>query len=256
MQTRRAESNAKGGRLLFWSALLAGELLVRCVPLAALPASMPKLEPATISRARSFQAGSAELNMLIDRLQKKYSRMQGLQADFVQIYIGPEGRVLRESGRLLLKRPRKARWDYQEPEKKVFVSDGSSVFFYVEGEQHATKSDVKESGDPQIPFLFLLSQGNLRRDFSRIEIASQEKPTSPDNIVLKLTPKRAPDAFKQIMAEIDPVSVEVRRLVVLEQNGSRMDFRLNNVREGVAIADAEFRFTPPPGVTIVKATGR
>ena len=140
----------------------------------------------------------ADLNILIDGLQRKYSRMQGLAADFVQVYSGSDGRVIRESGQLLLKRPRKARWDYTAPERKLFVSDGKNVFFYVYGEKNATASSIKETTDPQIPFLFLLGQGNIRRDFSRIEIASSEPRTST-GVQLRLFPKRAPEEFKQLL---------------------------------------------------------
>src|SRR6476659_1760349 len=87
---------------------------------------------------------SVELNGLIDGLQRKYSRMQGLAADFVQVYSGADGRVIRETGQLLLKRPRKARWEYGSPERKLFVSDGKNVVFYVYGEKNATASPIKE----------------------------------------------------------------------------------------------------------------
>src|SRR2546423_856674 len=60
----------------------------------------------------NLPAQSLDLNSLIDGLQRKYSRMQGLEADFVQIYRGADGRVIREAGHLLLKRPTKARWEY------------------------------------------------------------------------------------------------------------------------------------------------
>ena len=110
-------------------------------------------------------AQSPDLNTLIDGLQRKYSRMQGLAADFVQVYAGADGRVVREAGQLLLKRPRKARWEYTSPERKLFVSDGKNVFFYVYGEKNATTSSLKETADPQIPFLFLLGVRNHAADF-------------------------------------------------------------------------------------------
>src|SRR4029079_1551339 len=128
---------------------------------------------------------SPDLNPLIDALQNKYSRMQGLEADFIQIYHGPDGRVIRETGHLLLKRPSKARWEYLSPERKLFVSDGKNVFFYVYGEKEATRSAIKETADPQIPCLFLLGRGNLRRDFSRIEIAAGEPAVGSGNQVLR-----------------------------------------------------------------------
>ncbi|MGA9772411.1 MAG: outer membrane lipoprotein chaperone LolA [Blastocatellia bacterium] len=193
-----------------------------------------------------------DLNSLIDGLQNKYSRMRGLEAQFTQVYRGPDGRVLREAGRLLLKRPGKARWEYTQPEKKLFVSDGKNIFFYVEGESQATHTSVKESADPQIPFLFLLGRGNLRRDFSSIETVD-ERPAAAGNLVLKLVPRRAPEEFKQLLVEVDPSSFEVKRMVIFERGGARMDFLLSNVRENYVAPDSQFQFSPPPGVTLKKA---
>lgn len=197
-------------------------------------------------------AQSPDLNLLIDGLQRKYSRMQGLEADFVQVYYGADGRVARESGHLLLKRPAKARWDYASPERKLFVSDGKNVFFYVYGEKSATRSSIKETADPQIPFLFLLGRGNLRRDFSRIEVASGETALVPGHQVLRLFPKRAPEAFKQLLVEVSP-SFEVKRMVIFERSGARMDFLLSNLRENYVAPESQFQFTPPAGVSVKRA---
>ena len=209
---------------------------------------------ASVHSTRALPSPQApDLGAVIDGLQNKYSRMRGLDAEFAQVYHGPDGRVIRESGHLLLKRPGKARWDYNQPEKKVFVSDGRNVYFHAEGEKHATQASVKESADPQIPFLFLLGRGNLRRDFSRIETANDERPVQAGNVVLRLVPKRAPQEFKQLLVEVDPSSFEVRRMVIFEQSGARMDFILSNVRENYIAPDAQFQFAPPPGVVVKKA---
>lgn len=196
---------------------------------------------------------SSELNTLIDGLQRKYSRMQGLAADFVQVYSGADGRVIRETGQLLLKRPRKARWEYASPERKLFVSDGRNVFFYVYGEKNATASPIKETADPQIPFLFLLGRGDLRRDFSRIEIATGEAAIGAGGQLLRLFPKRAPEEFKQLLVEVSTASFEVRRMVILERSGARMDFLLSNLRENYIAPDGQFQFVAPPGVTLKRA---
>jgi chaperone LolA len=198
-------------------------------------------------------AQSPDLNSLIDGLQRKYSRMQGIEADFVQVYYGADGRVARESGHLLLKRPSKARWEYASPERKLFVSDGKDVFFYVYGEKNATRSSIRETADPQIPFLFLLGRGNLRRDFSRIEVAAGEAAAVPGNQVLRLFPKRAPEGFKQLLVEVSPASFEVRRMVIFERSGARMDFLLSNLRENYIAPETQFQFTAPAGVTVKRA---
>jgi len=204
-------------------------------------------------RISTASAQSGDLNSLIDGLQRKYSRMQGLEADFVQVYYGADGRVARESGHLFLKRPGKARWEYASPEPKLFVSDGKNVFFYVYGEKNATRTSIKETADPQIPFLFLLGRGNLRRDFSRIEVAPGESAVGPGNQVLRLFPKRAPEEFKQLLVEVSPASFEVRRMVIFERSGARMDFLLSNLRENHIAPESQFQFTAPAGVTVKHA---
>jgi outer membrane lipoprotein carrier protein len=208
---------------------------------------------AVFGRASNAAAQSTDLNALIDGLQRKYSSMQGLEADFVQAYYGADGRTIHESGRLLLKRPGKARWEYTSPESKLFISDGKNVFFYVYGEKNATRSSIKETADPQIPFLFLLGRGNLRRDFSRIEIATGESAIGVGDQVLRLFPKRAPEGFKQLLVEVSPATFQVRRMVIFERSGARMDFLLSNVRENYVAPESQFQFVPPAGVIVKRA---
>lgn len=195
---------------------------------------------------------SVNLAALIDGLQNKYARMAGLAADFTQVYVGADGRTASESGHLILKRPSRARWEYTQPERKLFVSDGKNIFFYVYGERQASQTSIKASADPQIPFLFLLGRGNLRRDFSRIEIVSDERAIAAGNVVMRLVPKRAPEEFKQLLVEVSPTTLAVYRMVIFERNGGRMNFTLSNVRENFVAPEAQFHFIPPAGVTLRK----
>jgi outer membrane lipoprotein carrier protein len=202
------------------------------------------------ARSSHLPVPQDQLNSLIDGLQGKYAKMAGLAADFVQVYQSADGRTLRESGRVILKRPGKARWDYTSPERKLFLSDGKNIYFYVYGERQATKASIKESADPQIPFLFLLGRGNLRRDFSRIEMLNDERAVESGNKILRLVPNKAPEEFKRLLVEVNPITFQVKRLVIFERSGARMDFLLTNTQENFVASENEFRFTAPAGVTI------
>ncbi|MEW6208748.1 MAG: outer membrane lipoprotein chaperone LolA [Acidobacteriota bacterium] len=224
--------------------------------LIAMSILLPNTEFGATTPRSAFRAphsSQTDTGALIDGLQAKYSRMQGLAADFIQVYHASDGRTKRESGTLLLKRPGKARWNYFSPEQKVFVSDGKNIFFYVSGEKYATRSAIKQSVDPQIPFLFLLGRTNIRRAFSSIEAMPDERAVESGNVVLRLVPKRAPEDFKRILAEVSPQRFSVTRLVIIERSGARMDFHLKNVRENHTASDSEFLFTPPAGVSIRQA---
>lgn len=200
-----------------------------------------------IATAFAFPTHS-ELDQLINALQAKYNRLSSLAADFTQVYTAPGERARRESGRLLLKKPGKMRWDYTSPEAKLFVSDGRWLYEYVPAERFATRSSVKEADDLRAPFAFLLGRGNLRRDFKRIEFAN-ETPVKAGGRVLRMVPNRAAD-FKELLIEVESNSLQLARLSIIETNGARSDFIFSNVRENAAAPADQFIFKAPPGVEV------
>src|SRR5262245_8720375 len=193
-------------------------------------------------------AQSDELDQLVTALQAKYNKLSSLSADFAQVYNAPGQRERRESGRLLLKKPGKMRWDYTSPEAKLFLSDGKWLYEYVPAEKYATRSSIKEAGDLRAPFAFLLGRGNLRSEFRLIGFAG-ESPVKAGNKVLRLVPKRAQD-FKELLVEIEPNTLQILRLSIIEQNGARSDFIFSNVRENAPASAAQFLFKAPPGVEV------
>jgi outer membrane lipoprotein carrier protein len=201
----------------------------------------------SLCSALALSAPSA-LEQLISRLQAKYTRLASLSADFTQIYTAPNERTRRESGHLLLKKPGKMRWDYTTPETKLYVSDGKVIYEYLPAERLATRTKVKEASDPRAPFMFLLGRGDLRRDFKRIEFAS-ESPARAGHHVLRLIPKRAAE-FRELLIEVEPHTLELARLSCIDHHGARSDFLFSNVRENAAADDSQFTFKPPPGVEV------
>jgi outer membrane lipoprotein carrier protein len=193
-----------------------------------------------------------DVNRLIDGLQNRYGKMKGLAADFTQLYHDSSGRQLREQGTLLLKKPGKMRWEYRQPEQKLFLTDGKKVYFYVPAERQVTITTIKEADDPRIPFLFLLGRGDLRKDFTRIEISESESPARAGNVVLELVPKRANSNYKRIFVEVDPQGIQLYRLVFIDAAGARSDFLLSNYRENFLAGDDQFEFDPPAGVRVLK----
>ncbi len=200
-----------------------------------------------ISSTQAFTE-DAGLLQLINALQAKYNRLSSLAADFTQVYAAPGERVRQESGHLLLKKPGRARWDYLTPEVKLYLSDGRWFYEYLPAERLATRSRVKETNDPRVPFLFLLGRSNLRRDFKRIELLN-ESPIRAGNRVLRLIPKRA-QQLRELRLEVDPVTLQLTRLSFVDVAGARSDFLFSNIRENAPASDELFIFTPPAGVEL------
>src|SRR5437016_2456763 len=105
---------------------------------------------------------SPNLNTLVDGVERSFARMKDFSADFVQIFEDSLNRKQQEAGHLYLMRPRMMRWEYKNPEDKLFISDGKTVYFYVPADRQVNKEAVKQSFDDRIPMMFLLGQANLR----------------------------------------------------------------------------------------------
>ncbi|HEX5082531.1 MAG TPA: outer membrane lipoprotein carrier protein LolA [Blastocatellia bacterium] len=193
-------------------------------------------------------SAQTDLNRAINGLQAKYNKITSLSAEFSQIHTERGQRERRESGRLLLKKPGKMKWNYMSPEEKLFISDGKYLFEYVKSDNYATRSTVSDSEDLRAPFAFLLGQGNLRREFRRIEFA-KESPLKANNKVLRMLPKHLQD-FEELLIEFDPFSFEMYRLSIVKGGGERSDFIFSDIRENVSAPSAEFVFKAPAGVEI------
>jgi outer membrane lipoprotein carrier protein len=198
--------------------------------------------------AVSAQSSQSELDRLVNALQAKYNKITTLSADFAQVHTSRDQRERRESGRLLLKKPGKMKWDYIAPEAKHFISDGKWLYEYIPAEKAVTRSSIKETGDMRAPFAFLLGQGNLRREFRRIEF-SDESPVKAGNKVLRMIPRHLQD-FDELRVEIDPDTFQIERLSIIEPDRDRSDFIFSNMKENVPAPSAEFAFKTPPGVEL------
>jgi outer membrane lipoprotein carrier protein len=113
-------------------------------------------------------AQRSELDSLINNIEARYGRMRGLAAEFEQRYSAPGVRERRERGRLVLQRPRRMRWEYDPKPGKLFIVNGRDVWFYVPADREATRADLSNVSDARFPFLFLLGQTNLRREFRSV----------------------------------------------------------------------------------------
>jgi len=158
-------------------------------------------------------------------------------------------RKQQESGHLYLMRPRMMRWEYKNPEEKLFVSDSKNVFLYVPADKQVSKEAVKDTFDDRMPLMFLLGRSNLRNEFTRFELLNT-KPFLEGTKVVRMYPRRKTDLSEVIM-EVDPENYQIRRLLLAHKDGSKSEFIFSNIRVNTGIKASLFQFTVPAGVQIV-----
>src|SRR6516164_6838501 len=129
---------------------------------------------AALARPLSAIGGppNISLEQYVHAFESSYHAVNTLRAEFKQTYTSG-GRMRVESGTVSLAKGGRMRWDYREPEAKLFVSDGKQFFLYVPAQKQVTQSTVKATEDFRLPLGVLLSRLSLRRVFSKIEFADQ-----------------------------------------------------------------------------------
>ena len=184
-------------------------------------------------------------------LQKKYDSIRDFSADFTQLY---EGGVLRrkstpERGTVYVKKPGKMRWNYEAPEKKVFVSDGRQIQLYVPADKQVMVSPLPADDQATSAVLFLMGRGDLTRDFN----VSHAEGGTGSTYVLRLDPKTRQAEYDWLRLTVDRSSLQIRELTAGDQQGGRSTFRFSNFKENPGVSDKTFAFTPPRGTDVVKS---
>jgi len=194
------------------------------------------------------------LSDIVQGVETSFARMKDFSSDFIQIFEDALNRKQQESGHLYLMRPRMMRWEYKNPEDKLFISDGKTVYFYVPADRQVNKEAVKQSFDDRIPLMFLLGQENLRNEFTRFELLNT-KPFFEGTKVVRMFPKKKTD-LQEIVMEVDPSNYEIRRLRFAHADGSRSEFIFSSIRINTGLRASMFDFKVPPGVDVVQGLGQ
>jgi len=185
------------------------------------------------------------------RIDARYNGMKSLRAEFTENYSGA-GVRRSESGTLWIKKPGKMRWEYASPEKKIFVTDGATAWFYVPGERQARRTSLKKLDDLRSPLRYLLGRSKLEKELRGLSLAPDVHPETAGDVVLRGVPVGMEERISQVLLESDGQGF-LRRIVMEELDGSRTEFRLENQRENIAASDAAFSFQPPAGVEVLQS---
>lgn len=210
---------------------------------------------------------SSDVKVLVARLEARYRSAGTLQATFLERYT-ENGRVVRvEAGIAYFRRPGKMRWEYEAPEKNLFLVDGKSAWFYVPADHTVTRVPAKESTDWRTPLALLAGEMRVSRVCARIRPAINETPESSDHVVLFCELRGAAsearkqgsqdpllqtgDAGEAVFFEIVKDSGELVRVLVRGPGGVGIEFHFTNWQADPRVDDSLFHFHAPPGVAIV-----
>lgn len=211
----------------------------------------------------------ASLQDVVSALEKGYTSLQDVQADFAQkTVIAGVNREQKGSGELLLKKPASAtamfRFNYLKPKQQI-VSNGKQVWFYLPENRQVMVSSVTDmfKGGNSIALNYLTGLGHVSRDFN-VSFA-QESQDKNGNYQLELTPKNPSPVLAKLQLTVSAAAVEqflqdgsvrdvfpVLASVIHDAGGNQTRIEYSRVRVNKGLADSRFSFKVPQGVEVIK----
>lgn len=194
---------------------------------------------------------------VVDKLQSTCAEVQDLQARFHQTATNRAiGAVREASGLFLLKRPGKMRWEYQTPERRLFVTDGKTLWAFSPEDKQVIVQEVGEALASRMPLSFLAGDCQLRRDFEITAVQHAGTRASPGTMILDLRPKRADAAMARLLLEVNLQNYTVQRTTLFDAYSNTTVIAFTDLSLNGGLTDQPFRFTPPAGVTVITPPAR
>ena len=196
-----------------------------------------------------------QLFAVVRALESHYHGVTALKATFLERRSEGKRALEIESGTVYFRKPGRMRWEYESPEKKLFLTDGKYAWFYVPADHTVSRARMKESDDERVPLALLTGNAKLSRVCKRIEFAGvstlSDSPSAMNHIALRCFP-RSEGAFLDAIIELD-ASYRIARILLHEPGAIQTECRFADWQENARLSDGMFRFAAPPGVAIVEA---
>lgn len=175
------------------------------------------------------------------QLQDKLADLQTLQGNFSQrVYDGHE--LLQEgSGRFVLERPARLRWETDAPDESLLIADGQTLWYYnpfIEQVSLFNQTDAMQAN----PLLLLLDAQSDNWSTFHVSYADARwtvRETESAGIAATLHLEFAQDDAQTLS-----------RLILDDGQGQRSEFALADVYKNQAVAPQSFHFDVPEGVDI------
>ncbi|MEO6816926.1 MAG: outer membrane lipoprotein carrier protein LolA [Edaphobacter sp.] len=181
---------------------------------------------------------------LIRKVDDHYNHLTSLRAHYTERYSGM-GMDRSESGTLLLKKPGRMRWSYDQPVGKVFVLDGKYAWFYTPGDAQAQRVSAKELDDLRSPLRFLLGHTQLKKELDNLTV-------TPEGSGFRITgvPRGMEQRVKLLTLGVTSAGV-IERMRLEEISGAATEFSFTGIEENIPVKNEDFVFRLPAGVVVV-----
>ena len=183
-------------------------------------------------------------------IEKTFASLHSLKADFEQAYYSASlATPLLEKGKLFLQKPDSMRWEYQEPERNIYVYKGGvSLAFFPEDNQLFRHTLSPEEKDWPV-FSLLTGKAKITEAYT---IEEAEFPTDKkESVQLKLIPLEEGE-LSYILVEANPRTWLLEAVISLDWAGNKQEYRFSGFELNPRLNARIFEIEVPPGCEVIE----
>ncbi len=197
----------------------------------------------------------ADAIWLAARVQAYYNKTKDFKAKFKQEYYKAyHGKQKTQWGYMWVKKPGLMRWDYTTPKKKQLICDGKKLWIYTPSYKQVFYRSIKKSAVPSA-VSFLWGQGKITNEFF-VMIVKGSKYAKTGMTVLRLKPKIPNSNYKHVLFVVNSKTAIVMQSVVYDHLRNKNHYYFMNPKANTGVQTKWFKFKPPKGVRVIKATAK
>ena len=184
---------------------------------------------------------------ILERVQKRYDGIRDVRARFEQhSLVASLGREDVSRGTVVVQRPGRMRWEYEEPERNVIVIDEKAVSIYSPADAKLQIAPLDAAALSPTALGFLLGGAVLRDTFRAEFLSADDRP----EIGLRLVPREA-GGFEALEIWLEPDAYRLRESVLIDLFGNRTRLRFDEISENQGVAEGSFAIRVPDDTEVI-----
>lgn len=189
---------------------------------------------------------------VVDRMEARYASSD-CQAEFTQeSTLKAIGVTDTATGMVYFKKPNMMRWDYQEPEKQIIVTDGTTLWMYRPDEAQVMVGRAEDYFGGGEGLSFLADISILRSQFRICFPAPEDEEIPDDHYLLKLTPHVARSNLAFLYLWVSKDTFNIVRSKVFNPFGDTTVIKFNAIKFNQNLKPSFFVFEIQKGTEVIQ----
>ncbi len=191
------------------------------------------------------------VDQILEQVENKYNNSK-FSADFIQnSFLKAMDITDFASGKVFIKYPGKMRWEYEKPNRQIYITDGENLWVYRPEENQVQTGKAPEffKGGKGASFL-----SDIRLIRQKFDISLKPGPPEESDLFhhLKLIPREKTLDITEVRLMVSKQTYNVLQVMTLDFYGNENRIDLINFVFGGNLDESLFSFEIPAGVDVVQ----